>query len=554
MRYLLWHPGTLGLDAVAAALEAEGVELRAAPPGQVPAVADVPTVFVLDARSRADFPPDVLEDFVQRGGSVALLGAPGEADVPEAYRDAVVSAYVAHPVGRRQLLVALRTVFRESAARQDALNVRHEVVLRTRELAELTRIGMALSTERDYNTLLESILTQALQITHSDAGSLYIVETPEDQPVRLRFTLSQNQSRPDIPFVEFTMPLDASSIAGHAATTGKPVVIDDVYRLPPNVAYTFNRSFDQTYGYRSKSMLAIPMADHKDHVIGVLQLINRKRDGRTQLSTPEDFAREVVSYSQRQVDLVTALAGQAAVSIENSRLYEDIERLFEGFVRASVTAIEQRDPTTFGHSGRVASMTVALAQSVDRADRGPYRDVRFSREEIREIRYAGLLHDFGKVGVREQVLVKAKKLYAPNLAQVRLRHAFIRRSQESEYHRQRMLYLEQHGKAGYDEFVRRLDTEHSASLRALDEFLDLVFRSNEPTVLPEGSFEHLLRYRERYYEDLDGTPQPFLTDDELRFLSIRKGSLDEAERLEIESHVTHTYQFLLQIQIGRAHV
>ncbi len=242
-----------------------------------------------------------------------------------------------------------------------------------------------------------------------------------------------------------------------------------------------------------------------------------------------------------------SIAQQTTVSIENSRLYADIERLFEGFVRASVTAIEQRDPTTFGHSGRVASMTVALAQSVDREDRGPYRDVRFSREEVREIRYAGLLHDFGKVGVREQVLVKAKKLYAPDLAQVRLRHAFIRRSQEAEYHRQRMEYLEQYGKSGYDEFVTQLDTEHSASLRALDEFLDLVLHSNEPTVLPEGSFEHLLQYGERYYLDLDGRPQPYLTDDELRFLSIRKGSLDETERLEVESHVTHTYRFLLQI-------
>ncbi|MDH3289428.1 MAG: GAF domain-containing protein [Gemmatimonadota bacterium] len=547
MKYLLWHPGTLGLDHVAATLEAEGIELRTAQPGQVPAVTDVPTVFVLDPPSRTDFSPDLLETFVRSGGSVALLGAPGESDVPEVYRDSVVSAYVAHPPGRRQLLVALRTVFRESAARQDTLNVRREVVLRTRELAELTRIGMALATERDYSTLLESILTQALHITQSDAGSLYIVETPENQPRCLRFTLSQTQSRPDIPFVEFTMPLDATSIAGNAAITGKPLVIRDVYQLPPDVAYTFNRSFDQTYGYRSKSMLAIPMKDHKDQVIGVLQLINRKRHADTRLSTPDDFAREVVSYSQRQVDLVSALAGQAAVSIENSRLYEDIERLFEGFVRASVTAIEQRDPTTFGHSGRVASMTVALAKTVDREDRGLYRPVRFSREEIRAIRYAGLLHDFGKVGVREQVLVKEKKLYPPDLAQVKLRHAFIRRSQESEYHKQRMLYLEERGNSGYEEFVKRLDAEHSASLRALDEFLELVRRSNEPTVLPEGSFEHLIQYAEQYYHDLDGKPQPYLTDDELRFLSIRKGSLDESERLEIESHVTHTYRFLLQI-------
>jgi len=343
------------------------------------------------------------------------------------------------------------------------------------------------------------------------------------------------------------MPLDVSSIAGNAATTGRPLVIDDVYRLPDGVAYTFNRWFDREYGYRSRSMLAIPMRDHKEDVIGVLQLINRKRHPEARLAEAEDFEREVISYSPRQVDLVSALAGQAAVSIENSRLYEDIERLFAGFVQASVTAIEQRDPTTFGHSGRVASMTVALAQAVGRDDHGPYRQVSFSREELREIRYAGLLHDFGKVGVREQVLVKAKKLYPPDLALIALRHAFIRRSEENEYHERRLRYLEEHGKVGYAEFAQRLGREHATRLEALDEFMQLVRTSNEPTVLPAGNFESLLRYAETYYEDLDGKPQPYLTDDEVRFLSIRKGSLDEAERQEIENHVTHTYLFLRQI-------
>ncbi len=138
---------------------------------------------------------------------------------------------------------------------------------------------------------------------------------------------------------------------------------------------------------------------------------------------------------------MNALAGQAAVSIENSLLYEDIERLFEGFVTAAVTAIEQRDPTTFGHSGRVATMTVGLAEVVDRAGDGPYRAIHFTREQLKEIRYAGLLHDFGKVGVREQVLVKAKKLYPPDLALIKSRYAFIQRTAEMEYHRRRADWL-----------------------------------------------------------------------------------------------------------------
>jgi HD-GYP domain-containing protein (c-di-GMP phosphodiesterase class II) len=477
------------------------------------------------------------------GGRGGAEPRDGPADLP----DDVVTAFVPQGAGPRQVLLAVRAAFREAAARRDARAARLEAASRARELAELTEIGMALTTERDYNTLLEQILRQALELTASDAGSLYIVEQPDDVPARLRFKLSQNRSRPDIPFIEITMPLDVSSIAGNAATTGEPLNIPDVYRLEPDRPYTFNRSFDERYGYRSKSMLTIPMKDHKGDVIGVLQLINRKRHPDSILATPEDFDREVLTYSEHQVDLVSALAGQAAVSIENSQLYEDIERLFEGFVHASVTAIEQRDPTTYGHSGRVASMTVALARIVDSVDRGRYAPVRFSREEIREIRYAGLLHDFGKVGVREQVLVKAKKLYPPDLTLIRQRHAFIRRSVEGEHFRRRMRYLEEHGSAGYEAFRRQLDLQHQADLEELDRFLQLVQQSNEPTVLPEGSFDDLMHWAATFYRDLEGREQPYLTDDEVRFLSIRKGSLDESERLEIESHVTHTYRFLLQI-------
>jgi hypothetical protein len=192
-------------------------------------------------------------------------------------------------------------------------------------------------------------------------------------------------------------------------------------------------------------------------------------------------------------------------------------------------------------------MTVGLAETVDRAAEGSYRLVRFTREELREIRYAGLLHDFGKVGVREQVLVKAKKLYPPDLALVRQRFAFIRRTAERDFERQRADYLERTGTHDYSAFLRTLRREHEARLAELDRFMRLVAESNEPTLLPEGNFADLLRYAERTYEDLEQRSQPYLTDDEVRFLTIRKGSLDEQERLEIESHVSHTYRFLLQI-------
>lgn len=548
MRFTLLYPSSFNLELIAGAVGSEPISVRQIRDAtELSVSADERAVLILDPESRSAFGEAALRSFVDSGGAVVALGAPGEADFPEALPPDLVFSYVPHPYGSRHLLLALRAAYRHTAARFEAARARQETSARTKELEELTRIGMALATERDYNTLLELILTQARQITGSDAGSLYVVETLEDESKRLRFKLSQNYSRPEIPLVEFTIPIDHSSIAGYVAATGEPLVIDDAYFIPPDVEYSFNRSVDEKYGYRTKSMMTIPMKDHKDQVIGVLQLINRKRDFKAKLEGPRDIEAQVIPYTRRNVELVSALAGQAAVSIENSQLYESIERLFEGFVRASVTAIEQRDPTTFGHSGRVAAMTVGLAEVVDRTVTGPYRDVKFSREDIRQIRYAGLLHDFGKVGVREQVLVKAKKLYPPDLALIKQRYAFIYRTIEREFHRQRADYLERHGQQGYREFLEQLQREQERQLRELERFMDLVIQSNEPTVLPEGSFEELLRYAERYYQDLEGKDQPYLTDDELRFLTIRKGSLDESERLEIESHVTHTYRFLMQI-------
>src|SRR5437762_8758025 len=539
----MWQPA-----AVAPALETSQVEARAVRQAKDLAVADSrPTVFLLDAESRSAFPVDLMRAFVDAGGAIVALGRNGETDVPDALPTEFLSGFLTHPATPRGLLVAIRAGFREAAARAETARARGEAAQRAREIGELTRIGVALGTERDLKTLLELILTQSRRITQSDAGSLYLVERNEEGNKRLRFRLAQTYSKPEAPLVEFTIPVDRTSLAGYCAVTGDSLVIDDAYFLPPDVEYTINRSFDERYGYRTKSMLVIPMKDHKDEIIGVLQLINRKRNFEAVLSTLADVDQQVVPYSKRTVELVTALAGQAAVAIENSRLYEDIERLFEGFVLAAVHAIEQRDPTTYGHSGRVAGMTVNLAKIVDQNGDGPYRGIKFSREQLKEIRYAALLHDFGKVGVREQVLVKAKKLYPSDLGLVRHRHAFIRRTAERECWRKRAECLEHNGKQGYEGFVANLEKAHAQELQELDRFLEIVLHANEPSILPDGSFEELQAWAKRTYLAMDGATEPFLSPDEMRFLTIRKGSLDDAERHEIESHVTHTYQFLQRI-------
>jgi len=547
VRYLLLYTPAWSPTGVRPALESAQIEAREARVPRDLVVDERPTVFVLDSESRAIFPVDVLRAFVDAGGAIVALGRDGEPDLPAAMPSELLSGFVQQPVGPRQLLVAVRAGYREAAARMETARARSEAANRSREIGELTRIGVALGTERDLKTLLELILTQARRITTSDAGSLYLVETGDQGQKRLRFRITQTYSKPDAPFVEFTIPVDRSSLAGYTAVTGEPLVIDDAYFLPPDVEYSINRSFDERHGYRTKSMLVLPMKDHKEEVIGVLQLINRKRHPEAVLAAPADVEHQVVPYSRRTVELVTALAGQAAVAIENSRLYEEIERLFEGFVKAAVHAIEQRDPTTFGHSGRVANMTVGLASVVDRAEDGAYRAVTFTREQIKEIRYAGLLHDFGKVGVREQVLIKAKKLYPLHLDLIRQRHHFVKRTAEREFWRKRAEFLESHDRKDYAPFLRSLEEEHAREMVALDGFLDAVLSANEPTVLPTGRFEALLQVARRTYEDPTGRPHPYLTEEEMRYLTIPKGSLDETERLEIESHVTHTYRFLQQI-------
>jgi HD-GYP domain-containing protein (c-di-GMP phosphodiesterase class II) len=452
----------------------------------------------------------------------------------------------------------------------------------TREISELNQIGAALSAEHNTQKLLELILTKSRAITKSDAGSLYLVEQAEVEEAgtepttageggtvtdlipgphigavsklvkqsetkkRLRFKLAQNDSV-KIPFREKTMEISKTSIAGYVALTGNHVNIEDAYHLPSDVPYSINRKFDEDSGYRTKSILAIPMKNQKDEIVGVLQLINAKREMGTKLDTLSVVLQQVVPFVERQRAIIESLASQAAVALENSQLYEAIQRLFEGFVRAAVIAIEARDPTTSGHSFRVANLTVALAEVADRSDSGAFADLRFSRNEMKEIRYASLLHDFGKVGVREEVLVKAKKLYPQQMDLINQRFQFVKRSMQAEVLQSRLDYVLEKGRDEYLQKLPQFEKKLGEQLSELDKYFEIILKSNEPTVLAEGNFERLLDIAAHRFENFAGDEQNLITEDEVRLLSIRKGSLDDAERLQIESHVVHTFKFLQQI-------
>src|SRR5580693_3765858 len=460
-----------------------------------------------------------------------------------------------------------KRLLRESGSKADKLAsqlraTRQLLKVAEREREQLNEIGVALSSQRNVSVLLTLILKKAREITGADAGSLYLVEEDAHDGRHLRFKLTQNDSF-EFPFQEFTLPLTEDSMAGYTALRGEVLNFADAYKIPSDLPFRFNDRYDRESGYHTRSLLSLPMKNAKGEVIGVLQLINSKRDPALRLKNADDVAKYVQLFRERSVGLALSLASQAAVAYENRKLYNDIETLFEGFVSAAVTAIEQRDPTTSGHSLRVATYTQALAEAVNAASNGPYAATHFDCEQMKEIRYAALLHDFGKVGVREEVLVKAKKLYPLQMELVRQRFDYIRKELEaSNVRRKLQVYLERDRGDALGE-IARLSEDFEQRLERIQDYLELIIEANEPTLLEHSHSRKLSEIAQQFFVDSRGSELPYLNADEMRLLSIPKGSLDASERQQIESHVLHTFNFLSQIpwtkelrgvpEIARAH-
>ncbi len=455
---------------------------------------------------------------------------------------------------RFQLLLHRTQAHFQQRSRFDLL--RREIAEQREELEKLNDIGVALSSEQDISKLLEIILSITLEITGADAGSLYIIEEKpgvEFDPAnpfknkQLRFRHAQNISR-EVPFKEWVMPISTNSIVGYAAISGQPLNLPDVYALPDGVPYSFGgRAFDQSLNYRTKSMLTVPMLNRSQETIGVIQLMNKKRDFSIMLPEPDEAVNYILPFTHKDETFIYSLASQAAVAYENRLLYDSIRTLFEGFIKASVTAIEARDPTTSGHSERVAILTVGIAEAADKIQTGVFRDVKFTKQDLQEIKYASLLHDFGKIGVREPVLVKAKKLYDDELRAIKDRYVILKKAVELKYTKQKVNYLLEHSRNEAEQFIKALDKECYEKLSELDDFLAFIIKTNEPTVVRSEGFEKLKELQSKIFIYNDDEVYPYLTAQEAHRLSIPKGSLDERERREIESHVSHTFNFLKQI-------
>ncbi len=486
--------------------------------------------------------------FAEGQAMLILLGRPSEPDLDQALNRGLGAIAPERP-GSDELFVAVHNSLELLEARSRSES-RGKWLNRYRyELGELIEIAKAITTEREIDKLLGLILEKSRFITGADAGSIYVVEGDDPDPARrtLRFKLSQNDS---VAFDsrEFVIPVSARSMSGYVALHKTPLSIPSVYEMPADAPYGFDRSFDKKMGYRSQSMLCAPLLSRKGEVVGVLQLINKKRDPKKKLLTPDDVDEQVIPFDARSEELLTTLASQAGISLENAILYAEIQHMLEGFVRASVEAIEQRDPTTSGHSRRVADLTIGLARALPLSGSPAYKHVTWTKDDIRELEYASLLHDFGKIGVREEILLKAKKLYPYELEIIRSRFELAVRALEVDVLNRKVLLLQ---RGGHTTDLEELDQEMIARRVELDSAFSLVSAANEPTVLKGGHFERIEAISRETYCDVHGAPHPLLTPGEVASLSIARGSLTTSEIDEIRSHVSHTFEFLHQIPWGK---
>jgi HD-GYP domain-containing protein (c-di-GMP phosphodiesterase class II) len=395
-------------------------------------------------------------------------------------------------------------------------------------LEQLNLIGASLSAERDINRLLELILTAAKSITGADGGTLYRVS--DDKTLRfeivrtssLTYYLGGTSGNP-VPFYPIQLYKDGkpnhSMVAAYSALTGKTVNIADAYTAD-GFDFSGTRAFDSKTGYRSKSFLTVPMRNHEHEIIGVLQLINAM-DARS---------GEITAFSASDQRLAESLASQAAIAITNRMLINQLEHLFESFINLINSAIDEKSPYTGGHCQRVPTLTMMLAEAVNDTSEGPLSEFQMTEKDRYELKIAGLLHDCGKVTTPVHVVDKATKLETiyDRIHLIDTRFEILKRDLE----------------------IRRLRGELSDKqcrdrLRELDDdkrFLHACnIGSERMSEEDTGRVRRIAGYR---WRDVSGHEANFLTEDEVKNLTIRAGTLTEDERKVINHHIVATIKML----------
>ncbi len=513
--FVLVHPHGLALDAATAgALDAAGIMHRAA---EFPYAADagVPVVYLIDEERLGTLGPrgtveHALELIGTAQNATTVVIGRRSSERRWLASNPYVGGWIAEPLDEVAVIATVRAAAATLSARQALHAARGES-------EQLLQVGLALTAERDVTRLQQTIVRRARQMTRADSGSLYVLEDGPDGERVLRFAVAQTGPDDAGTYLGAILPLSRSSISGYVALSGESVRIDDAYRVAPDAEYRVNRTFDESNGYRTMSVLAVPMLDHDGAIVGVIMLINRKPEFELVLTSPAHTEEVVQPFTQRDEHVLRSLASQAGVALENKALIDSIQELFEQFVRASVKAIEVRDKSTQGHSARVADLTILHAEAVNASHAGAFRDLHFDADQLREMRYASLLHDFGKVTVPEYIFGKAKKLPDGRMDAIRLR--FLLAMEQTQDDRRRAQLLELLGK---------------------------VELANEPLMIAADNGDALESLVRMTYRDLDGE-RPLLDASELEYLTIPRGSLSGEERRKMEQHVTQSFYFLREI-------
>lgn len=403
-------------------------------------------------------------------------------------------------------------------------------------LKELNEIGIALSQQRDINDLLELILEAAKRITHADAGTLYLYDA--EQQV-LRFEIVRNDSlqismggaegkpitfHPVRLFDREGRP-NHGMVVSYAALSGETVNIPDAYAVQ-GFDFSGTKNFDNKTGYHSKSFLTVPMCNHESEVIGVLQLINSQVKG------------QVAPFSSDDQQLVESLASQAAIALTNRKLINQLEELFESFIELINTAIDDKSPYTGGHCARVPELTMMIAEAVTNTTQGPLKGIVLTERDRHELRIASLLHDCGKITTPVHVVDKPTKLHTlfDRIGLLDTRFEILKRDAE--------IVMLRKLAAGEGEALA-LQAEFEARVRQLDDDRAFLRQCNRGVeAMPEEARQRVRQIACYQWRDAEGRVGNFLSEDEVKNLTIRAGTLTAEEREIINRHIVVTIKML----------
>ncbi len=406
-------------------------------------------------------------------------------------------------------------------------------------LEELNAIGIALSTERDTNRLLEAILIAAKRITNADAGTLYLYDA-EQQALKFEIIRTDTLNiamggTTGVPITFYPIQLydtegnaNHNMVVAHAALSGTSVNIPDAYKAE-GFDFSGTKSFDRKTHYRSTSLLAVPMRNHENELIGVLQLINAQ----------DRITNEIAPFSLQEQSLLESLASQAAIALTNHLLIQHMELLFESFISLINTAIDDKSAYTGGHCERVPVLTMMLADAVNRTKAGPLKDFVMTEKDRYELKIAGLLHDCGKITTPVHVVDKSTKLETifDRIHLVDTRFEVLKRDAEIKMLRKLS--------SASPVDAQLIHAEFEATIKQLDDDREFLRHCNVGSEKMDAAHqERVHRIAAYHWRNAAGEEANFLNTEEQENLTIRAGTLNDAERQIINHHIDVTIKML----------